>query len=95
MDDVGQRARLRFAQEQMNVLGHDHVSVHEHSEMAAHVFQTGNEEVVSFGGAEVLFAAITTEGDEVSLSGVMIAMQIPRHGERVIDRSTPCSDVEP
>lgn len=86
MDSVSECGRLRFAQQQMHVLGHDDVSVDEHVEAEAHVFQTDEEEIVTLHGTEVLFATITTEGHEVNLPGVVITMKVVGH-VRTIQRA--------
>jgi hypothetical protein len=63
----------------MNVFGHDHVSIDTHREAAARAFKTDDEQVACRGMNELLFTSVTTEGDEVRLSGLMIAPEAGRH----------------
>jgi hypothetical protein len=69
MNRLGQRAMLRLAEQQVNVFRHHHLSVDAHVEATTHGFEATWEQVVNYGVDEIGLAAITTEGDEMRLSG--------------------------
>jgi hypothetical protein len=71
----------------MNVFGHYHVPVNAHVEATPHVLQTKREQIVNRGIAEIGLATITTEGDEVRLSGLVIPPQAERHEEPTLPLS--------
>jgi hypothetical protein len=50
---------------------HDHISINAHREAAAHVLQTLHKQVVSVRGAKGGLPSITTESNEVGLSGLL------------------------
>jgi hypothetical protein len=65
MNRVGQRARLRFAQQQVDVFGHDDISVHAHLEVFSHSFETEGKQLVGLAVVEERLSAVTTESDEM------------------------------
>jgi hypothetical protein len=79
VNGIGQPGLGRFAHEQMHVLRHYYVSVNAQSELTARVLEAEYEEIEEFGGGEVWLAVITTEGDEVGLSGFLKAAETAGH----------------
>jgi hypothetical protein len=71
MHCVGQCALTGLAEQQVNVLGHDHVSVDAHLELAPHAFQTKREQIVNRDVDKIGPPTIATEGDEVRVSGLV------------------------
>ena len=65
------------------MFGHDDVSVHAQLETPAHSLQAHREEIVNPRTIEEGLPPITTEGDEVRLSGFVETVQTARHGERL------------
>jgi hypothetical protein len=76
---IGQGSVLRFIDQQMNMCGHDHVSVDTHGELAAHVLQTLNEQVARVWGDQVGLSAVATESEEMGLPGLLEASQTGGH----------------
>ena len=76
---------FRFADQQVDVLGHDDVSVNAPGEAATSAFQTLDEQVVGFGRIEERLPAITTEGEKVRLSGLMETMETAWHEAKIDD----------
>ena len=74
MKRVSQRTLFRFAQKQVDVFGHDNVSVHPHPKTLPHSLKGDAEEIVSLGVAEERLPPVTTECDEVGLSGMVDAV---------------------
>ena len=93
MDGVGERAGDRFADQQVDVFGHDNVSVNEHLEAAAHRFEAHEKQIVALGGAEILLPTITTKGYEVGLSGVVISAKIAGHASNLAHPVNAGSDM--
>jgi len=52
LDRVGESMLPRFAEQQVNVFGHDHISVDAKLEAAAHAFERGLEDLPGDGIAE-------------------------------------------
>jgi len=65
---------LRFAEQQMNVLRHDHVTDHDQYVALADLFQDFQKQIAAAGSAEQRLPAIATAGDEVQVSGTVVAM---------------------
>ena len=68
------------------MLRHDDVAVNAQSEAAAHVFQALNQQIVGFGAAEIGLPAVTTEGEEVGLAGLLETSQATGHKENLHPR---------
>ena len=79
MNCLGERATLGLAEEQVNMFGHHHVSVDPEREAAAHLLQNNGEQVVNCAVDEIGLAAITTEGDEMRLAGLLKPPQTAWH----------------
>lgn len=67
VDGVRQGAPLGFAEQKVDVFGHDHISIDANGKATAHIFQALWEEIVYAGRREVGFPMKTGEGDEVGL----------------------------
>ena len=76
---VGQAVLRRLTQEQVDVLGHHHLSVNAHLETATHVFESFHEAIEEFGGREKGLAMVATESDKVRLLGVVETLETTRH----------------
>ena len=83
MHGVCQKPALRLAQQQVHVLGHDHISVDAQGEAAAHFLQHLDEEIVGGGRLEPSPPMVTSEGHKVRLCGLLKTLEAMRHGEIV------------
>jgi len=63
----------RFAYQQMHMFGHDDISSDDEAVAMPHLFQFLLEYAVAGSRFEQRLSAITTEGDEVEVAGVVIA----------------------
>jgi len=70
---------LRFAEQQVNVFGHDHITVDAKVETDAHTLQRGLENLPGDGCRERGTTMVTAEGHEVGLSGRVKSFESPRH----------------
>jgi hypothetical protein len=68
MDRIGQRTRTGLAEEQMNMLRHNHVSVHAQRKLLAGLFKSFQEQGAYCGGIQPRLPSIATEGDEMRLT---------------------------
>ena len=62
-----------FADEKVNVFGHDHITGDDELISTAHPFQFGQEQIAVVRRAENGLSPITTAGDEVQVSGAVVA----------------------
>jgi hypothetical protein len=74
---------LRFADQQMNVFGHDHVPDDDESIALADLLQHSEKQVPTARSAEQALSTITTASDEVKVSSAVVAMQIVPHGHSI------------
>ena len=72
---------FRLGNEDMNVFGHDDVSVNASFETLPHVFQANNEEIESIGVAEFRLPPIAAEGQKMTLTGRVQPIQSACHGK--------------
>jgi hypothetical protein len=70
---------LGLADQKVNVLGHDDVSVDAKTEVAAHTLQGVLKDSSARVRREQGRAVITTEGYEMALPRVLITRKAPRH----------------
>jgi len=70
---------LGLAHQQMKVLGHDDVAHHHELIPAANLFENCLKQVSALLCAEQRLPPITTTGDEVQVSGAVVAREIPGH----------------
>ena len=73
----------RFAEEQVYVLGHEHVPDDNEIIFQPNLFQNGEKTIPSRGEREPRVATITTQGNEVEMSAAIIAFQMNAHGKTV------------
>jgi hypothetical protein len=64
---------LRFADQQVNVFGHDHVAGNDEAIAPAYLLQHSQKEVTAARGAEHWLSPVTTASDEMQVSGTIIA----------------------
>ena len=64
---------------QVHMLRHHHLSEHSETIFAAHFFERRFEEFFRGSGSEVRLAPITTERDEVEISGLLVVDKALRH----------------
>jgi hypothetical protein len=83
---------LRFAEEQMNVLGHDHVAHDYKLITSAHLLQHGQKQVAPRGRAQQGLPAITTASDEMQVPGAIKTLEVAPHRRRLSERECERSD---
>ena len=71
---------MRLADQQMNVLGHDHVAEDGELILLSHLLQNSEKQVAPPRTAEQRLALATTAGDEMQVAISIVACQVPRHG---------------
>jgi len=54
-----------FAEQQVDVLGHNDISINAQGEMSAGIFQAAQKQVADLGRAKIALAMVTTEGEKV------------------------------
>src|SRR5216684_2014166 len=74
---------LRFADQEVNVLGHDHVTDDHELIARAHLLQHSEQQVATVRRAEQRLLPITTTSDEMQVSSGVEAFQFPGHDRRV------------
>ena len=83
LDRCGQYASLRLAHQQVNVLGHDYVSIDEEPVLHSRLFEGLLEHLRRSGPSEKRLSPVTTERNEMKTAGVLEALEAPRHGWRI------------
>ncbi len=68
LESIGEHAALGFVDQQVNMLGHDHISVNAKSETAPHTFEGELEDSLGGVGGEQRSPMITGECDEVAVT---------------------------
>jgi len=68
---AGESGAFGFADEQVNVFGHDHVADHVESVAATGLLERTLEDLPCAGCVEEGLPTITAEGDEVQISGLL------------------------
>jgi len=86
---VGESLLARLAEQQVNVFGHDHITVDAKFETEAHPLQRGLKNLPGDGCRERGTTMVTAEGHEVSLPGRVKSFQSPRHEASLRRRSAP------
>src|SRR5271157_6417479 len=82
---AGQRSVLRLADQQMHVLGHDHVTDEIEVVAPSALFQRDFKQVHRARTGQQWVTLIATEGDEVKLACFLIALQSARHRSRIVE----------
>jgi hypothetical protein len=67
----------------MHVFGHDDESGHVEPVPAAYFFQRHNKGVADVRGSQRWRAVITTGGNEMDVTRLLISLQSPRHGDEI------------
>ena len=89
LDCVRKHPALRLADQQMDVIRHDHVTIHAHLELAAHSLQRRFKRAFRRCILEGLSASIAAEGDKVCLSGFLKSLQAPIAYAKLRPQSLP------
>src|SRR5579863_3888940 len=76
------RISFRLADQQVNMLRHDHVPVNPKSEAAPHPLQSRFEDLSARLGGQKPTAIVTAECDEMTLTTLVKTCQSPRHGDK-------------
>src|SRR5271157_3211799 len=80
---AGQRSVLRLADQQMHVLGHDHVTDEIEVVSPSALFQRDFKQMHRTWTCQQRLTLVATEGDEVKLACFLIALQSVRHTMRI------------
>jgi len=72
-------AHFRFRNQQMKMLWHKDVSVHDEAVLVAGLFQKGKENVAAPGRTQMRLTALAAAGYEVQIPGPVVAVQPLRH----------------
>ena len=91
----GQLFDRRLADQQMHMLGHEHISRNHQAVASAHLLQGVLEAGVSRLVVEQRPPSIATEGEEVKLPGVLVTDQLSRRGESSLTRMVKICDSHP
>jgi len=83
-------AALGFAEQQMNVLGHNHVANDYETVTAAHLFHDFEKQIAILWRAEQSASPIATGRDEVKVSGAVAPMEFCRHRPCLSQRFKCC-----
>jgi hypothetical protein len=73
-------AHLRLRDEEMKMLRHDHVSVHDEAILAACLFQNLEEKVTASGRVQARLSTITTASNKMKVVGAVEAVEPFGHG---------------
>jgi hypothetical protein len=66
----------------MNMLGHDDVSGNEESVIHSRAFESKFEDTACRWSSEQRLTVVTTEGDEMKVVRLLVAVQSPGHGSQ-------------
>ena len=83
LHDGGGIAAFGLAQQQVDVFGHDDVSEDDEAVAAADLFEKVEEEVAAAFASQQGSTLIATAGDEVEITGTVVAAQSSGHGKSV------------
>jgi hypothetical protein len=89
LDRIRERSAARFAQQQMHMVGHDHVCVDTKIEAAPDPLKSSLENTLRRRIAKIVPPMPAGERDKVRLSGGVKALQPCRHGESVLLLMSP------
>jgi hypothetical protein len=76
----------------MDVFGHEDIAVNVEGVLFPSRFEDGFKQGLGFWGIEVRETALTTEGEEVKVSGGLMAVQTGWHGFLVREKCNPMVD---
>jgi hypothetical protein len=77
-------ADLRFTDEQMKVFRHDHVAEHYKPISTTSFVENAKELIAALRSTEPALSLVTTAGDVVEVSGMIVAFQALRHGAMLL-----------
>jgi hypothetical protein len=80
LHDLGGVAYLRFADQQVKVLGHDDRTEDHEAIPFSGMLKDAQEQVATQWSAEPRLSAVTAAGDEMDVSGAVISFQPFGHG---------------
>jgi len=78
LHDAGRIALLRFADQQVDVLRHDHVTYDNETVALPYLFEDAQEQITP-RAAQPALPMIATASDEVQMLGAVIALEVSRH----------------
>jgi len=82
-----ERAALRFADQQVNVFGHDHIAGDEESVPLANSLERLFEDIAGVRSGQESITMMTAEGYEVETFSLLDALESPWHAA-IVDRSS-------
>jgi hypothetical protein len=81
---------LRFTQQQMNMLGHNHVAVNAQSVTATHSLEGDLESSAACFSDKQMTAMVAAESDEMTLVVLLKTCQSPGHRDNLVFFCEPC-----
>jgi hypothetical protein len=84
LHDTGRVALLRFADQQVDVLRHDHVAYDNETVALTYLFEDTQEKITPPGTAQPALSMIATAGNEVEMLGAVVALEVSRHTFNVV-----------
>jgi len=72
-----------FADQQVDVLRHDHIPHHQHLVLEARGFQSPQKEIAPSTTGEQRQPLIAAEGDEMQVAGAVVSFEVAGHGALV------------
>jgi phosphoribosylcarboxyaminoimidazole (NCAIR) mutase len=82
VNQLGNSALPRFADEKMNVLGHHNIPCHYKMVASAHPLQSLFKEFARRRYTQILEAVIATEGEEMKTPGAFVSDEFAGHGRK-------------
>lgn len=79
LKDDAKATPFRFAEQHVNVFGHDHIALDIDPVPAAHILKSLFEDAVRGGSGEKRLALVATAGDEVEIVCILVTLQTPWH----------------
>jgi len=89
LESVGEQTAFRFADQQVNMLGHNDISVNAESETAPHTLQREFEDSLGGVSREQRSPMVTGECYEVAVPRFLKSFQCPRHEARLRSTKVP------
>ncbi len=90
LHDFGWIAPLRFAEQQVDVLGHDHVTNYHEMVSPAYALQDMKQQVAILCSCEQRQSLITTGGNEMEISRTVVAMELVGHEAQLAQDVKSC-----
>jgi len=86
VERIGQEPEIWFAEQQVDMFGHDDVSVDKHAKTPARAFENVDKQIVSIGRVELGTSVITSEGYEVRVLRLLEALEPSGHKGRLVEK---------